>query len=255
MEFTDTKTLTWGDVCENHFGMQKVGDLSIDGGFNRDDLLEIKKNFENIDFECELINLNKFLPKDKEGEDACVLIIRKGVNYFVNSDDLYKEHDKLDVDKKAYMRGRVVNKRARYNLCFADFNQNPDYENKKGRIIKFDDVKLTQKIRNELNEMLGEKATQLMLEGNYYYDLKKCGIGFHGDTERRKVVGMRLGCDMNLVFKWYINSKSLGERCELNLKHGDMYVMNEKASGFDWKKRSKLTLRHSAGCEKFTKDV
>ena len=94
-----------------------------------------------------------------------------------------------------------------------------------------------------------------MLEGNYYYDLKKCGIGFHGDTERRKVVGMRLGCDMNLVFKWYINSKSLGERCELNLKHGDMYVMNEKASGFDWKKRSKLTLRHSAGCEKFTKDV
>ena len=31
-----------------------------------------------------------------------------------------------------------------------------------------------------------------------------------------------------------------------------MYVMSEKAVGTDWKSRSKLTLRHAAGCPSFT---
>jgi len=31
------------------------------------------------------------------------------------------------------------------------------------------------------------------------------------------------------------------------LEDGDMYIMSEKASGFDWKKRSIYTLRHAAG--------
>ena len=28
----------------------------------------------------------------------------------------------------------------------------------------------------------------LVAEANYYYDLEKCGIGYHGDAERRIVV-------------------------------------------------------------------
>jgi hypothetical protein len=28
--------------------------------------------------------------------------------------------------------------------------------------------------------------------------------------------------------------------------------MSEKATGFDWKSKSKYTLRHAAGCEKYT---
>ena len=30
---------------------------------------------------------------------------------------------------------------------------------------------------------------------------------------------------------------------------GDCYIMSEKSSGFDWKKRSLVTLRHGAGVE------
>ena len=33
---------------------------------------------------------------------------------------------------------------------------------------------------------------------------------------------------------------------------GDVYVMTEKAVGSDWKKSTILTLRHSAGCKKYT---
>jgi hypothetical protein len=31
-----------------------------------------------------------------------------------------------------------------------------------------------------------------------------------------------------------------------------MYIMSEKAVGFDWLKKIKPTLRHSTGCAKFT---
>jgi hypothetical protein len=31
-----------------------------------------------------------------------------------------------------------------------------------------------------------------------------------------------------------------------------MYVMSEKTTGFDWKSKTKYTLRHAAGCEKYT---
>jgi len=35
------------------------------------------------------------------------------------------------------------------------------------------------------------------------------------------------------------------------LNDGDMYIMSDKAVGFDWKKRNTKTLRHAAGCAKF----
>jgi len=43
----------------------------------------------------------------------------------------------------------------------------------------------------------------------------------------------------------------LEKRVKLSLNDGDIYVMSEKASGYDWKKKKLLTLRHAAGCEKF----
>ena len=35
------------------------------------------------------------------------------------------------------------------------------------------------------------------------------------------------------------------------LHSGDMYAMSQKATGFDWKLRNKLTLRHAAGSYKY----
>ena len=35
------------------------------------------------------------------------------------------------------------------------------------------------------------------------------------------------------------------------LNHGDFYVMSEKTVGFDWKRKSILTLRHAAGAKKY----
>ncbi len=35
--------------------------------------------------------------------------------------------------------------------------------------------------RNKLKELLVNTEEELVAEGNYYYDSKKCGVRFHGD--------------------------------------------------------------------------
>jgi hypothetical protein len=170
-----------------------------------------------------------------------------------NSDDFYTEQDRLDKDKKVWSRGKVVNKIARYNLCFDEVGQEPDYENKKGRIIPFSDVPLLSMVRTKIGEILGDKGRDLMVEGNYYYDISKCYIGYHGDAERRKVIGIRAGSTFPLYFQWYHRFNPIGDRVDIDLNHGDLYMMTEKAVGTDWKKSSIPTLRHAAGDEKHLK--
>ena len=169
-------------------------------------------------------------------------------------DKLFLEQDALEKDTKAFMYGRVVNKHARHNLCFGEEHQEPKYEEGKGRVYAFNEVLLLNQIRNKLGEIIGEKGKNLQAEGNYYYDIKKCGIGFHGDTERKKVVAFRLGEKIPLCYTWFHNNENISDILRIdNLEHGDMYIMSEKATGFDWKSKSKYTLRHAAGCDKYTK--
>ena len=99
---------------------------------------------------------------------------------------------------------------------------------------------------------MGDKAKELACEGNYYYDVSKCGIGFHGDGERKRVVGLRLGASIPLHYQWFQKSVPIGQRYIVELEHGDLYIMSEKAVGTDWLFRSKLTLRHAAGSKTYT---
>lgn len=248
-----TITLTFGDRGENHVGNQCIGKLA-DDGFNRDDLIKIMQEFEKNGYFCELIKLNDKLPVEHVNnvEYAGVLVIRSAISNFVNAHELFNEMNSLNMDKKAKMRGKVVNKHARHNLCFSDYSQTAKYEDGKGTIIDFKSVPLLNKLRNKLPIMVGNKATNLICELNDYYDIRKCGIGFHGDTERKRVIGIRLGATIPLHYQWYHQCKPIGERTVINLNHGDIYIMSEKAVGSDWKKRSKITLRHAAGCEKYT---
>lgn len=245
----ETITITFSDVCENHIGMQKIGTESTNG-FSVEKLEQIKNCFDEKNLVTEMVNLNK-LVKNIETDEACVLIIKRAVDYLLRpktSDDLLNEQKDLDWDTKAFMYGRVLNKNARYNLCFSDKGQEPDYENGKGRIISFNEVPILKKIRDKLIKISGQ---ELLAEGNYYYDISKCGIGFHGDAERKKVIGVRLGCSIPLVFQWFHDSKAVGKNIKLELDHGDIYFMSEKATRNDWKKRSLYTLRHAAGADKF----
>lgn len=260
MSDNTTITVTWGDRAENQVGMQMIGNMATIG-FTPEDLELAKKKFDDTN-ECVLINLNNALDsttKEKYPDipTGALLIIKNGINTILadlgkTKEDLFQELDAQEPDTKAFMYGRVVNKRARYNLCFSDEGQEPDYQNKKGRIIAFKDIPLTDYIRNKLPEYFGDKAKDLQGEENYYYDVTKCGIGFHGDAERRIVVGMRLGASMPMHYQWFLRNKPIGSRVPLVFDYGDIYLMSEKTTGCDWKKSSIPTLRHAAGCDKFT---
>ena len=237
-------TLTFGECAENHVGNQQLGEIG-EAGFTLDEMAHARESFESAGCRAELVEL---------GQGAAVLVVCNGVKAFgVGADALFAEHDALDPDKKALMYKKVVNKKARHNLCYDEASQCADYQAGKGTVVAFAAVPLLQKIRDGISRVMGTgKAAGLKCELNKYYDPSKCGIGFHGDSERKMVVAVRLGVSIPLHFQWFHRHEPIGERFVISLQHGDMYVMSEKATGFDWKSSSIPTLRHAAGCASFT---
>lgn len=138
----ETWTITFSESVENHTGMQIIGS-KCDHGFSRGDIDLAKQYFESKGIETEMIdlrsgiesvqglNINDFVPEDKI---PILFIARGGAKAIVDTDDEYNKFiediksSKDIVDKKAFMKGRVVNKIARYNLCYSDEPQEPDYE-------------------------------------------------------------------------------------------------------------------------------
>lgn len=273
-------TLTWSECSESFNGMEQLGKKG-DHGFTCAELLQIGKTFSNNGYEseyydlrqslsyCENPNLpSQFLDRTQEAEDAGILIIRNIANKLITvdpsqfpnedelrkslpqSDNLFLELIELNWDKKMYMKGKVVNKHARWNLCFSNERQEPNYSEKKGRVIDFKTLPRLQSIRANLEFCFGEKATNLIAEGNHYYDIDKCYISWHGDFERRIVIGMRFGAEMSLEYQWFHQCNSVGPKIDFRLRHGDLYIMSNKAVGTDWKKKTILTLRHGANTSK-----
>ena len=248
--------LTWGDAGENHVGMEIIGDLQKSGtGFTYNDLLNINNYLQDeYDFETDLIDLSL-----DDNNKASVLIIRNFVNNKVQL-NLLNELNNCTWDSKYYDRRRkkVLNKRARYNLLFQHgISQEPDYESGKGTIINLDKLEVLNNIEKNLFSILIDclkeinsktKWVPLICEGNNYYDIKKCYIGFHGDSERTRVICLSVGGqEYPMQWQWYKNSKTVSEPFDIKLDSGDIYIMSEKAVGQDWKKRSIYTLRHGAG--------
>lgn len=250
--------ITFAECVENHIGNQQIGE-KCQNGWSVNKLKNLKRKLDHSNINTSLVDLNNLLVGgqfEEYSDEACVLVIKNCVDgvFGIDSKQCFEHLKTLEWDKKYYdtRRKKVLNKNARWNLCFCDSAQQADYENGKGTVHTFETANM-QKLKTKIESMMSGKSEnieKLNAEGNYYYNLKKCGIGMHGDTERRKVFGVNLGdCQRQLVFQWYKNSKSVSDKAIIELEHGDCYIMSDKAVGFDWKKRSKLTLRHGAGIE------
>ena len=106
----------------------------------------------------------------------------------------------------------------------------------------------TAKLRDKLNSLLG--GIKLVAELNHYFNANEGGIGFHCDLERKIVIGTRFGNGADgfpLKFAWFHEGYAVGNEGHIELNAGDLYIMSEKAVGFEW---SSLRLKHAAGKEK-----
>ena len=261
-----TITLTFGEAGENHAGMEIKGETAKEGsGFTPEDLQKLKTAYEAKKYQVEYHDLT--LDSNDPSTEAAILIIRD----FLNQDDkdtdqqqLFEELQSFKWDTKyletSYGRSVVFNKHARSNVLILDGQSRlaPIYEDGEGTWIDGNSLETYSKVKQEIvksiNDVVdGDKASNLICEGNQYFDLKKCGIGWHGDKERRKVIALRVGAPMPMYWAWFKGKYYLQDKVyQYTINGGDLYIMSEKAVGTDFKKRNIFHLRHSAGCEKMT---
>ena len=273
-------TVTFGDAGENHVGNQQIGKKVNEGdGFTLQDFLLVKRNVELNYPSAEVTIYNmKDLLIDNIGEknttetirqdmldylpDTCLIVIENLIpEELANATEA--ELSCLDWDRKYWdtRRQKVLNKRARKNLLFGRSDQEPDYENGKGRIVSFEKLPNLSEAKTIISDVFGEKGQDLIGEGNGYDDRTKNGIGYHGDSERLKVIALRLNemdedgdrGTMPICFQWYYRSKRIGKKFTKNIGHGVVYGMTEYSTGYNWKYRSLYTIRHAAGGNKYTK--
>jgi hypothetical protein len=242
-------TITFGDVAENGPGMKKHGTMKEPGqGFTTYEMLAAKQILEKKGVKCEILDLNDALPKDVKAEDANIMIIRDACAQAYNVDPvaLREEIKSLHWDQTKLMRGKEKTSRARRNVCFGPEDIEADIENGQGTVVSWNKVPLLKKIRDTIAQDLGTKAKFLQGEGNFYFHVKG-GIGLHGDSERRIVIAIRLGEPLRFHFQWFHKYLPIGNRITIDdIVEGDMYIMSEKATGWDWRKSSTTTLRHAA---------
>jgi hypothetical protein len=251
-------TITFCECGENHVGMEKMG-IATNQGFTKQEIDDAVQWAKDNNLKTDVYTLHNLIDNPTEQEHAWVLVIRDYVKCLkLNDTKVHLELSDLEWDSKYFdvRRKRVLNKHARRNCCFGEHHQTADFENKKGTIYSFSEVPSLEVIRKSLSSSLGKKANNLLAEGNLYMDGTKNGIGYHGDSERRIVVGFRFSSVKQtppLYYRWYKESKIISEVLSVPLNSGDMYIMSHKAVGTDWKKKKIRTLRHATGANKYTK--
>jgi len=253
---THRYALTLGEQSEIHEGCPISGDGLAEKGFSGDELKKIKTKLNTT----VLKTLHTILPKKVQNDNkAYVLHIKNGINQIMNddkyADKMLAEQKKVKYDKYYFDTRwqKTLHMRARYNVIFGNKKIKPSKDYSQSSIIAYNDVPYFKAFRNKLPDFFGDKSTNLNAEGNYYYE-EKSGIGFHGDAERKIVICASLGTETTLRYYWRAPGSSepyLDKHFDLKIKHGDIYIMSEKASGYDWKSRSKYRLVHAAGNEKY----
>lgn len=248
-------TVTFGDQGENEPGMQMFG-KPAEHGMSVEHLDTIASHLKSMGAQVELLYLTECagLTKSDEIPHAAVLVVKDGVNRFTGGNKLPAQAELAAkvTDKKAFMYGAVKDKNVRHNFLFGTCDQAPDYASKKGTIYNFVQNITFDGLRRSLSLWAGIKDPDDILsvgEVNHYYDVSKTYISFHGDAERKVVIGCRFGKpEFPLWFRLHDNGRPVGQTVKIDLGDGDVYFMSELAVGQKWKSKG-CHWRHAAGQE------
>lgn len=211
-----------------HIGGEEIGKMK-DHGFSVKELREIKRKLYSTGVKTELYMLSDVLPENlRRANEAETLVIRDAADYILKSpkgaDELYEEQKGVKYDTMFYSarQKKMMNKQARYNV-FGDEKQEQYLSNYDGEqstntikvdldedvlysVEPFDELPYLSGIRESLPIILGPSAKDLNAEGNYYEE--RSGLGYHGDSERKIVIGLSLGKSAILRYNWRLLNSS-----------------------------------------------
>jgi len=244
--------ITFGERAESRAGGPMVGDRIAEQGFSVEELQSIAEKFDGS-----ITLLHNLLPSNhRAGNEAAVLLIRHGVEKLgFSPDQLMQEQNAVDYDKKEYSSRfkSTRNSLARHNIVFGPRRIPHSVDYQQNTVVGWSEVPLLAALRDSLSSAFGNKAHQLNAEGNNYYDANSCGIGYHGDSERKIVVCCCLGASSTLRYYWRAphSSSPISSAASISVRHGDIYIMSEKATGYDWRRTSQYRLVHAAGASKY----
>ena len=265
--------ITFGEVSILHVGGVELGAGRRETGFSVAHLREVCDQVRAMGFQAELVDVSA--PLERHGaavraeNEAATLVIRNGAALFEEAaagasssssssaaDALYAEQrDRVRYDRKYYdaKQKKTKNKRARFNVVFGEEAAQANDDFTQYTVAAFSSLPRLAAFREAMPRWLGPGAARLNAEGNHYYE-DKSGIGFHGDAERKVVVCLSLGKTSVLRYQWRLpgSSEHLHDPVDISVGHGDVYVMSEKATGWDWRLRSKIRVVHAAGAKSYT---
>jgi hypothetical protein len=186
-------------------------------------------------------------------DEAVVLVIRDGANVLTDdpemADKMLREHEGLEYDKTTVMYRKVCVARSRRNLHFADEGRPEDMANGRNTVVAWTSVPANARCHRVLTELLGTTDVTSAV-ANHYPDPAKCGIGWHGDAERRQTIMVRLGAGSNtrpIHFLWCGDGAKIASPITIDLQHGDVMVPCAKAVGTDYHQKRVPTVRHGTG--------
>uniref|UniRef100_A0A6C0BD42 Uncharacterized protein n=1 Tax=viral metagenome TaxID=1070528 RepID=A0A6C0BD42_9ZZZZ len=247
-------TLTFSDCIKSYLGSEVIGQKSSTG-ISNENILLIYQMFPN---NCEIYNLKDMLPPTiRDFPDVLVLVIRNFINDISN--ELLKVltsneslNDKyitgISWDRFKYRGINLVETKQKYNLIFCDlqdgYKRDSDIINGVATIYNSLRIQPLNYLENFIQSII---PGRYFIEGNCYYDNKKCYTSMCRDKERKKAIGIRLGCDFPLNFRWYHGTIQCSSTKSIILKHGDIFIMSELATGNMKEKITKLYLKHSEG--------
>jgi len=251
--------ITFGEVAILHIGGEEVGHGRRESGFSVEELRDIASGLGE---RARLVSVSSTLPSHLQTteNEAAVLVIRNGASLIggesTTADALLEEQRSVPYDRKYFdtRRQKTLNKQARYNIVFSEEGVSHSDDYRQCTIHSFGTLPQLSSFREGLRNHLGDTHAQgLQAEGNHYYK-KASGIGFHGDSERKVVICLSLGQPTVLRYQWRLpgSSEHPFPPVDVEIGHGDVYVMSEKATGYDWRSRSKVRVVHAAGASKYT---
>lgn len=186
----------------------------------------------------QMIHLNDVLVQfdNRHTEIASILVIK---NYITNN--IYQEALGINWDKKVLLRNKVVNRIGKYAITIDNFPEEPNYEQGQYRVISYDSLPKTNKLKNKLSLVFNQDA--LECQGEYYCDQEKLKLKYQG-SKVNNMMCVHLGNSIQLSYKWFFANKPVSDDMKIILEHGDLYIMSEKATGHDYKLKKNPILKY-----------